>query len=201
MTFAPAKEIEYLQNPVRNIKFMDTFCQNGGNLSNIAPDANIQVSLSGQFARIRKIVIFPFLATASNVLGYNPLQSVFASEPATCSPYSYVENLNITCSGEYIYSQNQNLCFEQYNELLTDGGINGSLGRGLNSGLLSQQDFENSYGFVTVNLARHLEQDDNIMKQLVINFTNKSLKTMDYIVMLYYEKEVVLNVATGNLIL
>ena len=49
MTFAPAKEIEYLQNPVRNIKFMDTFCQNGGNLSGVAPEGNIQVSLSGQY--------------------------------------------------------------------------------------------------------------------------------------------------------
>ena len=201
MSFTAENESRYLSSPVRSVKFQDVFTQQGGVLTNVDPGSSIQVPISGSFSRLRKIVIYPFLNSAANVIGYSPLQSVFASEPAICSPYSYIENLNVVVSGEYLYSQNQSLAFEQYHELLTDGSINGSLSKGLNSGLVSQTEFENSYGFVVINLSRKQSQDDNIMRNIVINFTNKSTKKMDYIVQLFIEKEISLNVSTGNLIL
>ena len=201
MKFTPEHEARYLSlgGGIRTIKFMETFVQTGGSLSAVPSGGNVQVLLSGSFPRIRKLILFPFISASANKIGVNPNQSVFASEPATCSPYSYIEDFNVVVSGEYIYAQNQKLCYEQYQELLNDNSLNGSLGRSMNSGLLSQQDFENGYGFIVCDLSRKNAVEDNIQKSIVVNFVNKSLLAMDYIAMLFYEKEIMLNVSTGNL--
>ena len=197
-------DIEYSKHPSKEISWEDCYCQYGGALSNIASGGQVNQLLSGQFSKLRKLVILPFLTSASNgSCGLSPLNSTFASEPGTLSAYvgtSAVSLLNCRIGVNNVYSKDQEYCWEQYLQSAQgQSAINGGVSSGLSSGLITQMDWETSYCYRILDLSRHESANDIQPQSIAVKFKNQSAKTMDYIVMLYFEKIVGIDTQRGLL--
>ena len=211
----PQYEMTYLENKVKKIIYNDVLSFN--NILNINGTMNmnssgvisntsggtVNVTLTPGLSRLRRLTIFPFISSTQNgTLGNTPMNSPYATEPGTCSPYCCITNFNVLLSGQVIYNQNKQYAFENYlEECRPAHSINGGLCNGLSSGLLSQMDHDSSYGFITVNLARHTKESDNISKSVQLQFTNASKFACDFICLLEYEKEINVDIEIGAIIL
>ena len=197
----PQYETIYLQNAVKKIIYNDILSFN--NILNQAPGTPTNVTLTPGLSRLRRLTIFPFISSGANgLLNNTPMNSPYASEPGTCSPYCVVNQFNVLLSGQVVYNQNKTYAFENYlDECRGVRSINGGMCNGLSTGLLSQMDHDASYGFITVDLSRHNKESDNISKSVQVQFTNCGRYACDYICIIEYEKEINVNTETGQLIL
>jgi hypothetical protein len=146
-----------------------------------------------------------FTAAAANALSAlgSPMNSPFSSAPGTCAPQAVISSLNILVSGQNIYQSNYQYGFEQYlQEVRGSNSLNGGLPLALSSGLLSQQEWENGYRFIYVDLSRRVSQaNDDISRSIQVTFTNSSTYCMDYFYVISYEKQISLSTSTGALII
>ena len=93
--------------------------------------------------------------------------------------------------------------FEEFlQEIRGSNSINGGSALGLSSGLLSQNDWENGYRFVYVDLSRRMSQsNDDISRSIQVSFTNSAAYAADFFFLIGYEKQIVLSTSTGALII
>jgi hypothetical protein len=95
--------------------------------------------------------LFPILqkdTSASGAGALSPIQSPLASEPATCSPLTYMSQFNVQLSGVNAFANNIQYSWESFLTELQSTGLNGNLTRGLCSGLISKEMFEAKSFFV-----------------------------------------------------
>ena len=80
--------------------------------------------------------------------------------------------------------------------------VNGGLYLGLSSGILSQSDFENGYGFVYVDLSRNISQaSDDTSRSIQVVGLNSSAVMVDYYCIVGYERSITLSTSTGSLVI
>ena len=93
--------------------------------------------------------------------------------------------------------------FEEFlHEVRGSNSINGGIPIGLSSGLLSQNDWENGYRYVYVDLSKRMSQsNDDISRSIQVSFTNSAAYAVDYFYVLGYEKEIKISTSTGALII
>jgi len=185
----PSKKIKY--NDI--LQFQTTAVGANGNISQV---------LTNQVARIRYLLGIPILDNSVNN-NLNPMSSPFSSCPGTTAAYSHLSQFNILLSGSPVYPQNISYGYENYmSEIRGSGAINGGLTVGVNSGLLSKSDYESGYHYIYVDLSRKIsDADDNVGRSIQVIGTNNANKTMQYIWIVGYQREIEINVATGNLII
>ena len=75
----------------------------------------------------------------------------------------------------------------------------GGLDTGLNSGLISEYDYENNYKYFVVSLERHAKEDDDVAKSVLVQFTNLNKFAMDYRVHIVYERSLTVDCEKGTL--
>jgi hypothetical protein len=109
----------------------------------------------------------------------------------------------VLVSGQNIYQSNYTYGFEEWlQEVRGSNAINGGISLGLSSGLLSQNDWENGYRFIYVDLSRRISQpNDDISRSLQVIFTNSASTAMDYYFIIGYEKSITISTSTGSLII
>ena len=79
---------------------------------------------------------------------------------------------------------------------------NGGLSLGMSSGILSQSDFENGYGYVYVDLSRKISQaSDDVSRSIQVVGTNASAVSVDYYCIIGYERGLTINTSTGSLVI
>ena len=121
-----------------------------------------------------------------------PLNSTFASEGGTLSAFqgnSAVSLMNVRLGVNNIYPKDIEYGYENYLQTVQgDGALNGALENGVSCGLISQTDWESAYGYRVIDLSRHEHANDLQPQNISVKFKNQSTKTMDYIVLVYYEK-------------
>jgi hypothetical protein len=72
----------------------------------------------------------------------------------------------------------------------------------MSSGLLSQTDYENGYGYIYVDLSRKTGQaSDDVSKSIQLQLTNTSNCYCDYITYIIYEREITVSTSTGALVI
>ena len=98
------------------------------------------------------------------------MNSPFSSAPGTCLPYSSITNFNVLESGVNHYQSNITFRWENYlEEVRQSNSLQGGLQLGLSSGLISQSDYENGYGFIYVDLSRKQSQaSDDVARSIQI---------------------------------
>jgi hypothetical protein len=197
----PALERQYLSSPVKKMLYNDILTYN--NIQNIASGASVNSLLTPSLSRLRTLYIFPFITKSANgTLAIHPMNSPWDSAPGTCSPFSYISNLNVQLSGINIYLENKSYRFQNFlEETRPKNSINGGLQLGLSSGLISQSFFDSNYPVVTIDLSRHPMESDDIAKSVSVSFTNQASKAMDYICIIEYEKQLNLNVEVGAIVI
>jgi len=110
-----------------------------------------------------------------------------------------MDNMNVRIGVNNVYAQNIQYSYENYLETFqSDNAINGGLQRGLNNGLISQVDWESSYGY-RVDVSRMEKVNDNAQQQITVLFTNNSAFTMDYLCLVFYEKNMILDCEQGKI--
>ena len=201
LDLAPSFESHYLSNPIKTVRYNDMISYYTSATSNISSGNQCQTTLTQSLARLRKLYIFPFFNSSSNG-GISPLQSPFASEPATCSPYAWVSQLQVFLSQVPIYPEPKTYRFLNFLEESHGGNsIDGSLVNSLSGGLLNQHDYDTTYGVVVIDLSRHDVSQDDIAKSVGIQFTNLSPVAMDYICLIEFQREININCESGSLVL
>lgn len=167
-------------------------------LPTLSAGAQINNQFSTGIARLRSVLVCPMFASASNG-GIVPFQSPLTSEPATCSPYSHLGSYNIIINGKPVYPADvKNYSYQMFQDELALLGVNGDLTRGLTSGLISQKDWENNYGFYYTNTARRMPEVYESATSVSVQCSNKTKLSLDLQAFLCYEKRVVINVWSGQ---
>jgi hypothetical protein len=187
-TMNPEFEKSYIMNePVRDIFYEDVYQYT---ISGISPNGEINQIITNGLSRPKYLVIMPSLNPASHqgFTGTAVYNSPFSSEPGTSTPCAFVTNFNVLSSGTPVFSQNFTYTYEQYiYETKAILSLNGGQNDRLASSLLSFQDYEFGYRAIVVDLSRRVPSD-NISRSIQIIGTNNTLKTMDYLCFVTYEK-------------
>jgi hypothetical protein len=159
-TFNPTFEKQYLSLGQKTVLYEDVYIQN---VKNVAPGNAFQVLLTNSLSRMKRLVIVPMLsahAASNGELIPAPQESCFSSEPSTCSP-CFIKDFNVQLSGSNVYQQNIQFKYEHFlNELNGAYGVNGNLETGICSSLISMADYNANLGYLTVDLSRRYEYDE-----------------------------------------
>ena len=200
-TLNPMREEEYLtNNRTKTIIYRDIF---GYQFLNI-PNGSFNFLVSNGISNLKEIVCCPFISgtyngTGSSASSFSTLVSPFSSEPATCSPLMLVNNWNIQISGVNAFINSKQYGYEQFqDELYGVGSINGGRTDGLSSGLISQNDFENMYGYLVANVSRRLPEEDRTPKSVQILGNNLTQVPIDMYVFCVMEKQIQIDLYSGK---
>lgn len=202
----------FLNNAVKRVQYNDLQTHL---IKDVGIGASIEKIVTNSVARVRSVLIVPVLSASvhgalainAGSLGSNTslgsvFNSPFSSAPTTCAPYGHIGNFNIYVNGTPHYPENINYSWLQFlNESRGSNALNGGLTDALSSGLISQKDFYNGYGFIYVDLSRRQSQArDNETKSIEVKGTNLSNRVMDYHVIINYQRELNISTSTGALV-
>jgi hypothetical protein len=159
-----------------------------------------------QLSRPRTMYIIPYLASTgmANSLQLPPYQQLTSSAPNTCSPCR-LSNLQIQIGGQNIFVEPQQYNFHFYNNnilALMGSEYNGnSLKSKFHGGQITKSMWEKAYGVYMFDLCKVAsETEDNLMKSFQIQFKLNVPSTLyyDFIVMISYQAELVIDRSTGT---
>jgi hypothetical protein len=197
-TFNPMYEQAYLANVVRKIDYSDTYQYQVLNVGAASTFSNL---ITNGIAGLVSCLVIPIhSANASTNNNISPLQSAFDSVAGGgTSPMTYLNNFNVVVSGQNTLYSNTRYLYQSFLEQLNGcNGINGSQVDGLSSGLISQYDFESSYNYYFVNIARSLPIEAGVSKSVNIIGQNMSAFPVDLYVFLEYMVSIQINLLTGQ---
>ena len=207
-TFSPMAEQRYFSQSKKKILYNDILSYQ---ILNVQAGANINELITNGISRPRYLLIYPFLSSLANGaqaitstaagLG-SPMGSPFSSAPATCSPYCFLTNFNVMVSGSNVFQSNINYNFENFLQQWRQGNsLNGGITDNMSSGLIDKNAWSSGYNIVYVDLSKKISQaSDDISRAIQITGTNASLVSVDYYVIVSYQRELLLSTSTGNLI-
>jgi hypothetical protein len=194
-TMESSAEQQYLSLGSKKVLYTDVYHQR---VRGVAGSFN--TSLTNSMARMKRLIIVPVLAASANgTLGLDPALSPFTADGVgTCSPYA-IQNFNVALSGTNLYQSPVTYKYEHYlNEMKL--GVNSGMESGVSSGLISQKDFESNYGYLVMDLSRRYDYDENTPLSLEISGTVSSSQALDMLCYIEFEKDVTIDLATGQLI-
>ena len=198
---APTYQIEYVRNPNKEVSYEECYAQL---ISGVPVGESRSQLISGTYSRLRKVVVMPYLNASANA-DVSPAVSCFTSEPATCSPLvgmGAIDQYNVRVGINNVYPQNIQYSWQNYlQEVQGDNAVHGGIDSAMASGLISQKDWETAYSYRVTNLSRKPELQDLNGSQITVSFKNSSTKVMDYLVLVYYEKTIGLEVEKGLVVL
>lgn len=204
-TLSPEAESRYNSNPVRPITYLDHTTSTGlkvtaGNSSN-----NFQVT--SNTGCLRRLLICPYLAGAADASGngsmnVSSLLSPYTSAGATTvAPFAYLQQLNVAIGGKNIWQESKSYRYPQWvEEIYGENSNNAGMTHGFINTSISKADYDTMYGYVSINIGRRGEAEDKVAKSLTVNFQNGCAKTCEYVIFLFYEKSISVDVNTGQLV-
>ena len=200
VTLSPEAESRYLSNPVKHLIFQDMVYKHIAASSGEYYDNLVYNNVS----RLRKLVMLPYhVRPAGNAaMPVNDCVSPFSSFGASflSSPYARLSEFNVLISGQPLYPRPVSTIEEFYaefrNTCLANGGAYGA--EEINS-LISQQDWSLQYGAYVVDLTRKSASIDSLTQTISLQFENNTKYAMGFHCFFYYEKELYMNVETGQL--
>jgi hypothetical protein len=185
---------EYASLGQQKIVYEDVFVQNIREKT-----GTFQQLITNAQSRICKLVIVPMLNKSANGTRtlVSPQESIYATEPSTCSPH-LITDFNVKLSGTNIYSSNQVYKYETFLNEMSVQGINANLQTGLCSGQISMKDYMNNYGYIVCDLSRRVTGDENTPFSVEIQGNIKSGLALDFLCFLTYEKDITVDLVTGQ---
>jgi hypothetical protein len=198
----PISENQYLSLGTKTVKYLELF---NFPVYNITPGQNFTTLISNGLARMKRLVIMPYIAQSvhgadNNGATFSVLNSPFSGEPGCVSP-TVITNWNVQLGGINVYPNPVSYGYELFlNELSGVFGVNSNKTMGLCSSRISQIDYNNIFGYVVCDLSRRLSEDDTTSISLSISGTNSGAKAIDLFCYIEYERQIVLDLMTGKLV-
>jgi hypothetical protein len=203
--FTPKVERLYLSHmsSEKVIKYKDFL---SFQVPNVGKGANFNNILTNSISRARKLIIVPFISASENYAGpestISPMNSPFSSSPNTTSKNA-LTNFNVLVSGTNLYQQNINYSVEHFlQEVRKTNSLNGGESLQQSSGLINQLEYENSYRYIVSDLSRTVsEVSDNVSKSIQIVGTNTGKYAVDLYCFLEFERQIRIDMNTGQIII
>jgi hypothetical protein len=200
-TMNPIAESKYLSlAPTKRIKYNDIFQYQ---FNTINKDDNFNFLVSNGINNIQSVLVIPFLAKSqvapwtNGSLATSSVLSPCSTAPATPDPIT-LTNFNVLISGVNLFLNNEQYDYEAFcQQLAQSNQLNGGLTTGLASGLISEGMFSKLYRYYYGNCSRILPSEEGVSRSVQIIGQNKSLATIDIMVFVEFQKEIVIDVATG----
>ena len=206
---SPAMSERYMREPRKRVVFQDFLRATPAALTNIPPNQFIQANISPGTSKVRGLLMCPYLPVVSVAAplanGSNAVVSALTSAltpcGATVTPYFFLDNFNVMVSGRPIWPKNILYRYDYFiREIFGINTGNGNGVEGMRAGLIDEDDFNAGYGFIYVNLERHLASADDLPVSVDVTFQNKSLNTMSFNSFLFYEKDFNLDCVSGKIL-
>lgn len=203
---SPISEQRYLSlSPTKKIVYNDIFQYQYSGVAS----GSFSFLVTNGIPNIRSVLVIPFLPKASNgtaqtyagttVAGVttSSLLSPFSTSGATPDPVS-LTNFQIQVSGKNLFNSNLQYDFESFVEqLVSSNQLNGSLTTSMASGLIGKEDFQWLYRYYYGNCSRSIPSEDGVAKAIQILGTNNSAVTIDLMVFVEFQREIVVDCRSG----
>jgi len=189
----PIAEQNYLSKGQARIRYLDVQLFEPYNIQ-----GSFQLNLTQGIARAKRMIICPFLSAAGND-GVPELRSPFSTAPATTAPI-IINNFQVNLSGVNVFTSGPlNYSFEMFNnELSNTSKMSANQQAGISSGRLGLREWASGmYNYFVIDLRRHLPEDDGVLLAISVSGNIVSPKSYDFKIFVEYEKEIVLDLATG----
>lgn len=203
-TMNPIAESRYLSlAPTKRIKYNDIFQYQFNNVGT----GSFNFLVSNGINHIQSVLVVPFISQSNsftnatpavqNALVFNQQQNPCSTTPAMPDPIM-LTNFNILVSGVNLFLNNENYDFEAFAQQLAQSNqINGGLTTGLSSGLISERMFSQAYRYYYGNCSRILPSEEGVSRSVQIVGQNVSSASCDFMVFVEFQREMVIDVATG----
>ena len=193
---APSCESQYVGLGSKKVLYTDFYFQR---LRSIQGGFNSLIS--NALSRMKRLVIIPMLlASANGTLQIEPQSSPYTSEPSTTAPH-FIQNFNVALSGTNVYQSAITYKYESFlDEMAGAYGVNAGKETGVCSSLISLKDYESNYGYIVVDLSRRYQYDEMTPLSVQVSGTVASPKALDLFCYIEYEKDVTIDLATGQIL-
>jgi hypothetical protein len=203
-TMNPIAESKYLSlAPTKRVKYNDIFQYQFNDVG----VGSFNFLVSNGINNIQSVLVVPFLSTRN---GYTDSAGVVqtsllcnqqlnpcSATPAMPDPFM-LTNFNIMISGVNLFLNNENYDYEAFcTQLAQSNQINGGLTTGLASGLISEKMFSQGYRYYYGNCSRVLPSEEGVSRSVQIVGQNTSKASCDFMVFVEFQREIVIDVATG----
>lgn len=170
---------------------------------NVAANGNFSGTLSPGISNPKRIILYPYFtgAGSSGNTGFltNPLISPFDAVPSCTSPFAAIKDLQFYVGNVPMFQSPQNFDFAQFLNEVAENGIEGGKNNEVSSGLLSQRMWNQAYRYYTCNVGRRMNSEDGASKSVICSLTNATTCPMTVIAIIWYEKECVVDTASGQI--
>ena len=207
-TMSPIAEQRYLSlTPTKKIVYNDLFQYS---FTGVTSGSSFSFLVTNGIPNIRGILVIPLLPKGSNGVASkypsstaiagtttSSLLSPFSTTGGTPDPIS-IQNFQIQISGKNLFINNLQYDYETfYEQLVSSNQLNGSLTTSLSSGLIGFAEFQNLYRYYYGNASRSIPSEDGVAKAVQVSGVNGSPQTIDFMVFVEFERQVVVDVRTG----
>jgi hypothetical protein len=203
-TMNPIAESKYLSlAPTKRVKYNDIFQYQFNNVGT----GNFNFLVSNGINNIQSVLVVPFLSTSNTYTDNNGAvqtsllcnQQLNPCNPTPAMPDPIMlTNFNIMISGVNLFLNNENYDFEAFlTQLAQSNQLNGGMTTGLASGLISEKMFSQAYRYYYGNCSRILPSEEGVSRSVQIVGQNVSSASCDFMVFVEFQREVVIDVATG----
>jgi len=207
-TMSPIAEQRYLSlTPTKKIVYNDLFQYS---FTGVSSGGTFSFLVTNGIPNIRGILVIPLLPKASNGVAStyatttplagtttSSLLSPFSTTGGTPDPIS-LSNFQIQISGKNLFINNLQYDYETfYEQLVSSNQLNGSLTTSLSSGLIGFSEFESLYRYYYGNAGRSIPSEDGVAKAVQVSGINNSPNTIDFMVFIEFERQIVVDVRTG----
>jgi hypothetical protein len=207
-TMSPIAEQRYLSlTPTKKIVYNDLFQYS---FTGVTSGQTFSFLVTNGIPNIRGVLVIPLLPKGSNGVASTyattaPIAGVtvasilspFSTTAGTPDPIS-LSNFQIQISGKNLFINNLQYDYETfYEQVVSSNQLNGSLTTSLSSGLIGFTEFENLYRYYYGNASRSIPSEDGVAKAVQVSGINNSPNTIDFMVFIEFERQVVVDVRTG----
>jgi len=171
---------------------------------NIDKSGNYNGTLSPGISNPKRLILYPYITGAgdSGNSGFlaNPLISPVDSAPATTSPFAALKDLQCYVGNVPMFQAPITMDYATYLNEVAQQGLDGGLVSQTSSGLLNQRLWNQLYRIYTVSIERRMNSEDGCSKSVQLSCTNATRCPMTVIAIIWYEREITIDTASGYVV-
>jgi len=180
----PDMEKSYDLNHLRDVSYHQF------SLKNIAGNGTFNHLVSNGIANLKAVLIVPQLSSKNN--------NVNVFDDGLPQLMGHINNFNVLIGGLNVLMQDSRYTYQSFNnEFFNEFGVNGNQSPGLGSSLIDYKSWLKK-PYYYVNCSRIPLDQQQSYRSLQIKGTNSSVLTMDYVIYAIYEKNITLDVISGD---
>ncbi len=158
-------------------------------------------TLSPGISNPKRLILYPYFTGAgtSGNSGFisNPLLSPFDGCPSTTSPFAALKDLQVYVGNLPMFQQPVTMDWQTFMNEVAQNGLDGGLVDQACSSILSQKTWNQLYRYYTVNIGRRMNSEDGASKSIQISCSNATTCPMNVIAIIWYEREITVDTASG----